>query len=133
MIRLRTSVTFALLAAALTGCASEPWPGVSFRPLASGEVPLRTVEPKWTCAGTAFDAVLHGSPGDPPSTWITYVVNGRREEVIWPPGYSARFHPTLLVFDEAGILVAREGTHVLGGCPFREGTLVDLPTSTSPN
>jgi hypothetical protein len=105
---------------------------MSFRPLASGEVPVKTVEPKWVCAGTGIDAVLHGSPGDPPSTWIIHVVDGRREEVVWPPGYSARFDPGLLLFDEAGILVGRDGTHVIGRCPQREGVLVDLQTSTQP-
>ena len=132
LIRLRTPMLMVLLWTALAACASEPWPGMSFRALASGEVPVRTVEPKWTCAGTAFDAVLHGSPGDPPSTWIIHVANGRREEVIWPPGYSAQFNPGLLVFDESGSLVGREGTHVIGGCPQPEGVLIGLPTSTPP-
>jgi hypothetical protein len=115
----------------LVGCSSNPWPGRSFRPLNSGEVPVRTLEPaNVLCAGGGFDAVLRGAPGNPAETWITYDVDGRREEVVWPPGYSARFEPALLVFDESGTLIAREGSQVLGGCPMPGGGfLVDLPSS----
>jgi hypothetical protein len=58
---------------------------------------------------------------------VVRVVDGHREEVVWPPGYYARFDPGLLVFDESGTLVARDGTHVLGGCAQPGGILVDLP------
>jgi hypothetical protein len=126
------SLLIVVVLAGLAGCAREPWPRMTFRPLASDEAAVRTIRPEWTCAGGAFDAVLHGSPGDPPATWIIHG-DGRREEVVWPPGYSARFHPGLLMFDEAGILVARDGTHVVGGCLQPDGMLVDLATSTHPS
>jgi hypothetical protein len=39
-----------------------------------------------------------------------------RLDVIWPPGYHARFVPTLEVLDAAGAVVLHEGDPVIGGC-----------------
>ncbi|HEU4573328.1 MAG TPA: hypothetical protein VFR93_11630, partial [Candidatus Limnocylindrales bacterium] len=91
-----------VLAFVAAACAIAPSPAASsaptLRPLGSGELPVRTVEPApsghgQACAGVGFDAVLHGSPGDPVRTWIVYADGGRTDEVIWPAGYSARFTP----------------------------------------
>jgi hypothetical protein len=43
--------------------------------------------------------------------------DGSRREIGWDPGTSARFSPTLEVIGPGGVVVAREGSFVTGGCP----------------
>jgi hypothetical protein len=58
--------------------------------------------------------------------------DGRRENLLWPAGYRARFAPGLEVLDPSGRVVAREGDRVTGGCSMPPGgTFVSLPTVTS--
>jgi hypothetical protein len=61
-----------------------------------------------------MNAELHGDADDPRVTWV--VERGRREEIIWPPGYTAQFTPNLVVLDADGDIVAIEGAHVDGAC-----------------
>ncbi len=66
------------------------------------------------CRGIGVDAILHGDPGDARSAWLS--VGGVRNELVWPPGYKAVFTPSLVVFDESGAAVFREGDHINGAC-----------------
>ena len=71
----------------------------------------------WTggCRGVGVEATLHGNLSDPRITWLTGST-GQRMDIVWPPGYSARFTPNLEVLDGNGNVVFREGSTVTGGC-----------------
>jgi len=129
------------LVAMLAGCAAAGNPTPPFATLAPGEVAL----PEYlaevggapqACAGVAFvgyPVVVHGSRDDPALTWIVFGNDGHRENLLWPPGYRARFTPTLVVVDPRGHVVAREGEYATGGCPMPpDGTWISLPTRTTP-
>jgi hypothetical protein len=58
---------------------------------------------------------LHGAASDARLTWVT-LPDGQRNEVVWPPGYRARFTPNLEVLNELDVVVAREGSLPTGGC-----------------
>jgi hypothetical protein len=132
--RLRIGIGLAL---ALAGCsalptpvptAPTPTPVPSLRALGPGELWLPVFLTMTAdgvpiaCAGTGFAQVvqLHGSATDPRLTWMTWA-DGTRRELVWPPGYSARFNPGLEVLDEAGNVVGREGAILSGGCPMPPG------------
>jgi hypothetical protein len=86
------------------------------------------------CAGVGYmgDVTIHGSTGDPALTWIVFEPEGRRENLLWPAGYRARFAPGLEVLDPTGHVVAREGDRVTGGCAMPPGgTFISLPIVTS--
>lgn len=69
------------------------------------------------CArGVGLDAVLRGSASDPRVAWAVDKVSGQRVELVWPPGYRARFDPGLTIFRAGGSIVAREWDLVTGGC-----------------
>src|SRR5450759_854017 len=82
-------------------------------PLASGEVALPTEPPinspsgvPFICAGVGLDAFLHGDATDPHVAWLvssSYVLPSAdraiRMEVVWPPGYRAKFVPKLEVLN----------------------------------
>ena len=68
------------------------------------------------CAGVGGGpAILHGDPRDPHLTWEADLNGTRIWELLWPPGYVARFAPTLEGLDSTGTVVAREGDRVPGG------------------
>ena len=73
--------------------------------------------PPGDCVGVGLDAILHGDAADPRVTWMVDRSSGRRIDVVWPVGYGARFAPSLEVLDEAGMVIAREGDLIIGGCP----------------
>ena len=80
------------------------------------------------CAGTGWVGghVLTGSPNDRLLVWM--MVNGQRQELEWPVGYSARFTPQLELLDQYGNVVAGEGTQLVGGCQMAPNIWdVDLP------
>jgi hypothetical protein len=86
------------------------------------------------CAGVGYlgEVTIHGSTGDPALTWIKFEPEGRRENLLSPDGYQARFAPALEVLDPSGRVVAREGDRVTGGCAMSPGgTFISLPTITS--
>lgn len=66
------------------------------------------------CLGIGGGATLAGSPLDPRIAWEEGF--GNRGEIIWPPGFSARFKPRLEVIDPSGAVVFREGDRMPGGC-----------------
>ena len=91
-------------------------------PLAPGEVALPTEPPvsvapgeATACAGVGVSAVLHGSAADSRVAWLVNDL-GTRMEVAWPPGYRARFGPTLEVLDASEVIVLRAGDAVTGVC-----------------
>src|SRR5450432_603085 len=65
------------------------------------------------CRGVGFEAALNGSPSDPRITWLT-ASGGQRRDIVWPPGYAARFTPNLEVLDANSNVVFREGSTVSG-------------------
>ena len=68
------------------------------------------------CAGVGLDAArLTGDPNDPRVAWLA-TPGGGRQDVVFPPGYQARFVPALEVLDASGAVVARDGDVVDGGC-----------------
>ena len=91
-------------------------------PLASGEIALPTEPPvsvapgvATACAGVGVRAVLHGSAADPRVAWLVNDL-GTRMDVVWPPGYRARFTPTLEVLDANEVVVLRAGDPITGVC-----------------
>ncbi len=66
--------------------------------------------------GVGVDAVLRGSVADPRVTWATDRQSNHRLELLWPVGYEAWFAPRLVLLDEHGIVVGREGDLIIGIC-----------------
>jgi hypothetical protein len=121
----------------MSACASPPSPSAttpssSAMPLASGEIALPT-EPSVSlppgvveaCGGVGLSAVLHGDTADPHVAWLVSDL-GTRIDVIWPPGYRARFSPNLEVLDGSGIIVIRTGDPVTGGCVTADPSILLL-------
>jgi hypothetical protein len=109
----------AILGLLVVACSSTPTPTQAI----AHALP---VDPRWLgggCRGVGTDVVIHGSPLDPRVTWVTSPQTNGRTEIIWPVGYSARFVPSLEVFDTTGKVVAREGDHLGGWC-----RTADMPT-----
>ena len=74
--------------------------------------------------GIGIDAVLAGDPNDPRVAWLEW--NGRRD-IVWPPGFTARFAPNLQVLDGSGTVVFRAGDRISGGCAIGEDLLLIRP------
>jgi hypothetical protein len=91
-------------------------------PLASGEIALPIEAPvslapgvATACAGVGVSAVLHGSAADPRVAWLVNDL-GTRVDVVWPPGYRARFNPNLEVLDASGVVLLRLADVITGVC-----------------
>lgn len=79
-------------------------------------LPLPVAQFPNNCRGVGLEgATLAGSAVDPRVTWLVSV-NGNRIDLVWPPGYAARFAPDLEVLNEANEVVFRQGDVVEGGC-----------------
>jgi hypothetical protein len=78
------------------------------------------------CAGIAVDALLHGGLTDPGVTWLDDAALGHLD-LVWPPGYTARFVPSLEVLDAAGKVVFRGGQHITGVCTTGTNNLYWIP------
>jgi hypothetical protein len=90
------------------------------RPAAAPSPPLSVALPtlafdNGACRGIGLDATLAGDPADPRVAWLVGS-GGERQELIWPPGFSARFAPDLQVLDASGAIVFRAGDRIQGGC-----------------
>jgi hypothetical protein len=87
--------------------------------LSPSTVPLPTVRfqsNKCFGIGGGF-VILRGDPNDARLTWETGLDGSGRQDIVWPPGYRARFAPGLEVLDPSGRVVARDGDRVpAGGC-----------------
>jgi hypothetical protein len=99
----------------LAGCGASAGP-----PVASGAIPLPTPNvapiPLDRCAETPLDSALHGDQHDPLIAWIVDRVSHARRDVVWPPGYGARFTPGLEIVDPTGAIVLREGEAITKAC-----------------
>lgn len=74
------------------------------------------------CGGVGLEppARLTGDPDDPRVAWIVQDEFGRMD-VLFPPGFVARFTPQLEVLDVSGVVAAREGDQIDGGCVVGAG------------
>jgi hypothetical protein len=88
----------------LAACSTTPSPSLPTLATYSGG-----------CRGVGLDATLAGSSTDPRVTWLVGSEGGRGE-IIWPPGFTARFDPDLAVLDASGKVVYRAGDKIDGGC-----------------
>lgn len=128
------------LATVLSACTSNPAPMVSgppgslpnevswtIAPLTPGELGLATEPPVsnpsgvvLACGGVGLDAIVAGDPTDPHLVWLVNQGpgsgSGGRRDVVWPPGYRARFTPSLVVLDTSDTVRLREGDRVGGAC-----------------
>jgi hypothetical protein len=98
-------------------------PSSSPMPLASGDIALPTEAPiplepgvATACAGVGLGAVLHGDASDPRVAWLVDTSHGTRIDVVWPPGYRARFIPAIEILDASEVVVLKAGDAVTGGC-----------------
>lgn len=101
-----------LAAALMAACAGAPIPGPS--PQASRKLPTIAVD-TGACRDIGLDAILHGDPDDPRLAWLV-LASGRRQEIVWRPGFSARFMPGLQILDSSNVPVLQDGDRVLGAC-----------------
>lgn len=114
---IRGAALAAIAATSLMSCESA---------YAPPQVPTLSNGKPVLCAGGSYAerVELHGSPNDLALTWLMFSSDGHRLNVVWPPGYRARFAPTLAVLDPSGNIVAVEGQRVEGGCPMPNGELI---------
>src|SRR5947207_12504713 len=107
------SVLIVAVSTALLGCA-----GASSSPTSTPRVVALPTVPRvpTVCRGIGGPPgpMLKGDPKDPHVTWTEGF--GNRGEIVWPPGYRARFAPTLEVLDAVGNVVYRAGDRIPGGC-----------------
>lgn len=108
----RMAWAWAVLGLIVIGCNPTP----TTTPATGTSLP---VDARWTghgCRGVGTDVVIHGSAQDPWVTWAMSSETNQRTNIIWPVGYSARFVPALVILEETGKVVAREGDHLGGWC-----------------
>ena len=74
------------------------------------------------CRGVGVTAVLAGDATDPRVAWLVGPAGGR-QDIIWPPGFTARFAPRLEILDGAGAVVLRAGDKIEGGCVAARPTI----------
>ncbi len=55
------------------------------------------------------DLRLRGDTTKTPAIWVVDIDGGLLHQIRWPPGFSARFEPDLVVYDARGRAVARDG------------------------
>src|SRR4051794_35610183 len=68
------------------------------------------------CRGVGIrdGARLAGDANDPRVAWL--IQSGRRRDVLFPQGLAARFTPQLEIVNRRGVVVARAGDELVGGC-----------------
>jgi len=84
-------------------------------------IPLPTVATAdGLCREIGYDGVLRGDPADPRVVWgekqtrVNHLV--LRKELVWPPGYTARFAPKLEILDATRQVRYVAGNTIPGGC-----------------
>lgn len=60
--------------------------------------------------------MLTGNPADPRLAWLSTTTGAGRIDVVFPPGFRARFTPRLEILNDASQMVARDGDVVDEGC-----------------
>jgi hypothetical protein len=133
----RGLLSLPMIVMVIASCGSAPTATPTATPsrtLGAGErwLPVANFGSNGLCAGggTVGDFRLRGAADDPRLAWMIWP-DGRRTELAWPVGYSARFTPNLEVLDDHGQRVAVEGSLVTGGCGILD-TGVTLPEFTTP-
>ena len=113
-----------LIGLAFAACDSAPSPVPT---KASGSLVLPTINTRAfdACAGVGTEAVLAGDANDPRVAWL--LSGGKRVDVVFPLGFSARFNPGLEVLDGSGAVVARGGDRIDGYCVTAGPPLVLWP------
>jgi len=105
----------ALLAVLVVGCQTR-LPAATATP--PGMFALPTIDTSaWSgCAGVGITggARLAGDPNDPRTAWL--IESGQRRDMVFPLGLAARFTPALEIVNGLGVVVARAGDEVVGGC-----------------
>ena len=79
------------------------------------------------CRGIGLEGTLSGNRFDPRIAWLA--TSAGRRDVVFPDGFTARFAPSLEVLDASGLVVARQGTAITGGCttgPNAQGPVLIL-------
>jgi hypothetical protein len=107
----RAIVALALLVGGLlsAGCGMDETPPVAIeRILPAAGFPDR-------CRGVGLEAVLMGDPFDPRVTWLNRA-GGGETPLVWPPGWLARFSPSMEVVDSNGVVRLRQGQSITGAC-----------------
>jgi hypothetical protein len=72
------------------------------------------------CREIGYEGVLRGDPADPRVAWgekqtrVNHLV--LRKELVWPPGYTARFTPELEILDASRRVRLVAGDVIEGGC-----------------
>lgn len=118
----RFAGSLAALGLVLAACNSAP----SAAPTnAAGNLLLPTIGMPQACAGVGTEAILAGDPSDPRVAWL--VSSGTRVDVVFPPGFTARFGPTLEVLNASGAVVAHAGDRIDGYCVTAGPPLVLFP------
>ena len=87
--------------------------------------PLPVARSPQLCRGVGVDAALTGDASDARVTWLVFT-SGHEIPLVWPPGWAARFAPSLEVLDPGGTVRLRAGDAVSGVC--QKGP-VDAPGS----
>jgi hypothetical protein len=116
MMKIRHAALALVAVVLVAGCGLAPQPPTK----------LPTVSSFNECPGVGASGHITGDPADPRLAWLAEDSGGRRE-VIWPPGYTARFTPKLEILDENGAVAFRDGDRVRGGCvtgPDGQGPLL---------
>ena len=91
----------------------------------AGNLLLPTLGMPQACAGVGTEAILAGDRTDPRVAWL--VSSGTRVDVVFPPGFTARFSPALEVLNASGAVVARAGDRIDGYCVTAGPPLVLFP------
>ena len=126
MRRILTTILLALIAAACAAPAPDATTGPSAvaRHLPTMPGPPGVV---LACAGVGLETVLAGDPADQRVAWLEpFAGDGKRQDVVWPAGYSARFAPGLEILDEHGSVAIRAGDFVDGGCVVADDGVLEL-------
>jgi hypothetical protein len=75
--------------------------------------------PQGGCGSVGFsDLLLHGDPARTPPVWVVDVDGGMAHPIRWPPGFSARFEPDLVVYDARNRAVAHNGDVLRNGSGY---------------
>jgi hypothetical protein len=118
-------VAIILVSLPAAACNDQPHPPTLF------SLPEVTSPPNFGgCTGVGFDAkeFLAGDPNFRPVAFARTSA-GKRIEILWPPGYNARFDPRLEIVGPTGEVVAREGDEITAS-PLPWAGLVACPSLT---
>ncbi len=130
-----TGVVFLILL--LAGCGAstlstplvDPAPSTLAIPIAVAPGTGLGKGPEGGCGSVAFsDFRLGGDPDGSPPVWVADVAGGPKLLIRWPPGFSARFEPQLVIYDAHSHPVARAGDILrdASGHPDSNGRLPTL-------